>query len=32
LFRDGAEWRLEIADEAGTIRHFFRLTAETFDP
>jgi hypothetical protein len=26
------EWRLEVVDEAGTIRHRFRLTAETFDP
>jgi len=26
------EWRLEVVDEAGTIRHLFRLTAETFDP
>ena len=30
--RDGPEWRLEVADEADTIRHLFRLTAETFDP
>jgi hypothetical protein len=30
--RDGPEWRLEVVDEAGTIRHRFRLTAETFDP
>jgi hypothetical protein len=30
--RDGPEWRLEVVDEAGTIRHLFRLTAETFDP
>ena len=30
--RDGPEWRLEVADESGTIRHLFRLTAETFDP
>jgi hypothetical protein len=27
--RDGPEWRLEVVDEAGTIRHLFRLTAET---
>jgi hypothetical protein len=26
------EWRLEVADENGRIRHLFRLTAETFDP
>jgi hypothetical protein len=32
LFRDGHEWRLEVADEAGTIRQLFWLTAETFDP
>jgi len=32
LFRDRSEWRLEVADEAGIIRHLFRLTAETFDP
>ena len=30
--RDGPEWRLEVADESGTIRHLFRLTAETVDP
>jgi uncharacterized protein DUF6894 len=30
--KDGPEWRLEVADEAGTIRHLFRLTADTFDP
>jgi hypothetical protein len=29
--RDGPEWRLEVADESGTVRHLFRLTAETFD-
>ena len=29
--RDDTEWRLEVADESGTIRHLFRLTAETFD-
>ena len=29
--RDSPEWRLEVADNAGTIRHLFRLTAETFD-
>jgi hypothetical protein len=26
------EWRLEVVDEVGTVRHLFRLTAETFDP
>lgn len=26
------EWRLEVVDASGTIRHLFRLTAETFDP
>jgi hypothetical protein len=31
-FRDGPEWRLEVAYESGTIRHIFRLTAEAFDP
>jgi hypothetical protein len=30
--RDGPEWRLEVADEAGNIRHLFRLIGETFDP
>ncbi len=29
--RDSPEWRLEVADESGTIRHLFRVTAETFD-
>ena len=29
---DCSEWRLEVADQSGTIRHLFRLTAETFDP
>jgi hypothetical protein len=28
--RDGPEWRLEVADESGTIRHLFRLTAESY--
>ena len=28
---DSPEWRLEVADRSGTIRHLFRLTAETFD-
>jgi len=30
--KDSPEWRLEVVDEAGTIRHLFRLTAESFDP
>jgi hypothetical protein len=30
--KDSPEWRLEVADEQGLIRHLFRLTAETFDP
>jgi hypothetical protein len=25
------EWRLEVADASGIIRHLFRLTAETFN-
>jgi len=29
---DSPEWRLEVADGSGTIRHLFRLTAESFDP
>jgi uncharacterized protein DUF6894 len=29
--RDSPEWRLEVANRAGGIRHLFRLTAETFD-
>jgi hypothetical protein len=29
--RDSPEWRLEVADETGNIRHLFRLTAEPFD-
>jgi hypothetical protein len=28
---DSPEWRLEVTDESGNIRHLFRLTAETFD-
>lgn len=27
---DSREWRLEVADKSGAIRHLFRLTAETF--
>jgi hypothetical protein len=30
--RGSPEWRLEVVDEVGTVRHLFRLTAETFDP
>jgi hypothetical protein len=30
--RDSPEWRLEVVDGSGTIRHLFRLTGETFDP
>ena len=29
---DSPEWRLEVADKSGTVRHLFRVTAETFDP
>jgi hypothetical protein len=29
---DSPEWRLEVADKSGTVRHLFRLTAESFDP
>jgi hypothetical protein len=29
--RDSPEWRLEVVDENGFIRHLFRLTAETYD-
>jgi hypothetical protein len=28
---DSPEWRLEVADQSGTIRHIFRITAEIFD-
>ena len=27
---DSPEWRLEVADDSGHVRHLFRLTAETF--
>jgi hypothetical protein len=27
---DSPEWRLEVADKSGAIRHLFRLTAESF--
>ena len=30
--KDSPEWRLEVVDEQGLIRHFFRLTSETFHP
>ena len=29
---DSPEWRLEVAGKSGTVRHLFRLTAESFDP
>jgi hypothetical protein len=29
---DSPEWRPEVANKSGTIRHLFRLTAESFDP
>jgi hypothetical protein len=29
--RDGPEWRLEVADDSGRVRHLFRLTSETFN-
>jgi len=28
--RDGPEWRLEVAEESGTVQHLFRITAESF--
>jgi hypothetical protein len=28
---DNPEWRLEVTDGSGAIRHLFRLTAESFD-
>jgi len=30
--RDNPEWRLEVLDASGSLRHLFRLTSETFDP
>ena len=27
---DSPEWRLEVADGSGALRHLFRLTAESF--
>ena len=30
--RDCPEWRLEVADKSGTVRHLFRVIAETLDP
>jgi hypothetical protein len=27
---DSPEWRLEVADGSGSIRHLFRLTAKSF--
>jgi hypothetical protein len=29
---DSPEWRLEVAGKSGTVRHLFRVTAESFDP
>ena len=29
--RDSPEWRLEVVDGSGTIRHLCRVTAATFD-
>jgi hypothetical protein len=29
--RHDREWRLEVFDKSGTIRHRFLLTAETFN-
>jgi hypothetical protein len=29
---DSPEWRLEVANKSGTVRHLFQLTAESFDP
>jgi hypothetical protein len=29
--RDSPEWRLEIIDGSGSLRHVFRLTAESFN-
>ena len=29
---DSPEWRLEVVDKSGTVRHLFRVIAETFDP
>jgi hypothetical protein len=29
---DDPEWRLEVADASGNVRHLFRLTAQTFHP
>jgi hypothetical protein len=28
---DSPEWRLEVVNGSGTIRHLFRLSTETFD-
>ncbi len=28
---DSREWRLEVVDKSGTIRHLFRLTTGTFE-
>jgi hypothetical protein len=29
--RDSPEWRLEITDGSGSLRHIFRLTTESFN-
>jgi hypothetical protein len=29
--RRSPEWRLDVADDTGTVRHVFRVTTETFD-
>jgi hypothetical protein len=29
--RANPEWRLEVVDASGSLRHLFRLTAETFE-
>jgi hypothetical protein len=29
---DSPEWRLEVPDRSGTVRHLFRLSAESLDP
>jgi hypothetical protein len=29
--RASPEWRLEVIDESGAVRHLIRLTAESFD-
>jgi hypothetical protein len=29
---DSPEWRLEVADKSGNVRHVFQLVAKSFDP